>query len=208
MYLSLILLDPLSRRVQGRHRTAYQTHRSILTALPEPLPPQERILFRREDVNELGEPPQIRLLVQSQTMPDWRAFATDHRDGLLAEPQVKPYEPILQTGRVLSFRLAANPTVKREGRRLGLLREADQIGWLLRKGEAGGFSVALDSLRVTRRGYLRDGTGSGQALTVLVAQFDGLLSVTDAGRFAETLRNGIGSAKGLGCGLLSIAQPV
>ncbi len=204
MYLSLILLDPFSRRVQGRHRTAYQTHRSILNALPGPLPAEERVLFRREN---LDDPPAIRLLVQSQTLPDWSAFAADHGDGLLAQPQVKRYEPVVQPSQPLSFRLLANPTVKRGGRRLGLLREAEQIEWLLHKGEAGGFTLDPGSLRVTKHGFLRDATGSGQALSMLVVQFDGLLSVTDKTRFNETLRNGIGSGKGLGCGLLSIAPP-
>ena len=36
-------------------------------------------------------------------------------------------------------------------------------------------------------------------------QFDGLLRVTDPDRLRETVRKGIGSGKGLGFGLLSLA---
>lgn len=206
MYLSQILLDPFSRRVQGRHRTAYQTHRSILKALPDPLPPGERVLFRREDVQaDPPDPPLIRLLVQSQTEPDWRSFAADHGDGLLEEPKVRPYNPVIRAGQWLSFRLLANPTVKRDQSRQGLLHEADQIKWLIRKGEDGGFALDPASLRVTRWGFLRDKASEGKALTLLMVQFDGLLSVTDGEKFAETLHVGVGSGKGMGCGLLSVA---
>lgn len=206
MYLSQILLDPFSRRVQGRHRTIYQTHRSILRGFPDPLPPLERVLFRREDGQaDPAEPPVIRLLVQSQTVPDWRAFTLDHQEGLLEEPQIKRYEPPIQTDQRLCFRLLANPTAKRGGQRLGLLNEAEQINWLLRKGEAGGFDVDSDSLRVTKRGFQRDATGEGQALSLLMVQFDGLLQVKSERLFVETLRCGIGSGKGVGCGLLSVA---
>ncbi len=207
MYLSQILLDPRSRQVQRRHRTAYQTHRSILKALPDPLPPQERVLFRREDVrpNELS-PAMLRLLVQTQLEPDWRDFAADHEHGLLEAPKVRLYQPTFYAGQLLVFRLLANPTIKRDGRRLGLLREAEQIEWLLRKEEAGGFAVDLDSLRVTGRGFLRDNTGKGQSVSLLAVQFDGVLSVTDEAMFGQTIQNGIGSGKGLGCGLLSVAR--
>jgi CRISPR system Cascade subunit CasE len=63
------------------------------------------------------------------------------------------------------------------------------------------------SLRVTKRGFQREATGSGQAVSLLTVQFDGLLSVMDETLFKETLRDGVGSGKGLGCGLLSVALP-
>ncbi len=152
MFLSLLTLNPLSRRVQHRHRTGYQTHRSILTAFPMPLPPDERVLFRREDQTD---PPAIRLLVQSLGEPDWRLFTDDHLDGMLCPPQVKPYNPQFFVGQVLAFRLLANPTVKREGHRLGLFREDDQILWLARKGETGGFVVDPAGVRVQKKGFVR-----------------------------------------------------
>ena len=44
-------------------------------------------------------------------------------------------------------------------------------------------------------------------LTHVAVRFDGLLEVTDPVKFLETLRAGIGSAKGFGFGLLSLARP-
>jgi len=45
-------------------------------------------------------------------------------------------------------------------------------------------------------------------LRLLAVTFDGLLRVTNVPRFVETLQAGIGSGKGLGFGLLSLARPV
>jgi len=203
MFLSLLTLDPRSRRVQYRHRTGYQTHRSILTAFPMPLPPDERVLFRREDQ---ADPPAIRLLVQSLGEPDWRPFADDHLGGMLNPPQVKPFTPAFFTGQVLAFRLLANPTVKRDNHRLGLFREEDQILWLARKGESGGFVIDPAGIRVQKRGFVRDENGGGHLISLLAVQFEGLLQITDVDRFLWTLRTGIGPAKGLGFGLLSVAR--
>lgn len=203
MYLSLVVLDPFSRRVQYRHRTGYQTHRSILSAFPTPLPETERILFRREDQTD---PPAIRLLVQSAGEPDWGPFVESHAGGLLEAPQVKHFTPQFATGQVLAFRLLANPTVKRDGRRLGLLREDDQIQWLVRKGEAGGFVVDPAGVRVQKRGFIRDDTRVGHSLSLLSVQFEGLLQVTDAALFLQTVQAGVGSGKGVGFGLLSTAR--
>jgi hypothetical protein len=59
------------------------------------------------------------------------------------------------------FRLRANPTKRtgrsapapdRVGKRVGLWREADQEGWLLRKAEAGGFRVTRAGFRVIPEG--------------------------------------------------------
>jgi CRISPR system Cascade subunit CasE len=43
-------------------------------------------------------------------------------------------------------------------------------------------------------------------MTHLAVQFDGVLEVTDPAKFLETVRQGIGSAKGFGFGLLSLAR--
>jgi CRISPR system Cascade subunit CasE len=204
MYLSKICLDATREWVRRRHSTGYQTHRSILRAFPNPLPAGERVLFRREDVES---PPAIRLLVQSQTAPDWRAFVADHGTGLLEAPAVRHYDPRIPAGTLLAFRLLANPTVKRDGRRLGLLTEIEQVRWLARKGKEGGFVLEPDSLRLTRQGFMRDASAEGQDISLLMILFEGRLQVTDEAQFARTLVEGIGAGKGLGCGMLSVARP-
>jgi hypothetical protein len=44
-------------------------------------------------------------------------------------------------------------------------------------------------------------------LKLYAVRFDGLLQVVDPQRVLETVRRGIGSGKGLGFGLLSLAKP-
>ena len=88
---------------------------------------------------------------------------------------------------------------------MGLYREEEQIAWLQRKGEGGGFRV-----RAVRTGA-QDTVGGWDKerhkLTLLAVQFDGLLQVIDPARLRRTVRQGIGSGKGLGFGLLSLAPP-
>lgn len=160
------------------------------------------------------------ILVQSALKPDWDyAF---HNAGYLlaAPPDKKQFEPSFTTGQRLRFRLLANPTrrlskhsleadgkpVKQEsiGKRVPV--PADRIlDWLIRHAETGGFSVASDSV-TTQPGYIyvnKTRDGKGQRLRSV--RFDGTLEVTDADKFCDTLVHGIGSGKGFGFGLLSVA---
>ncbi len=147
------------------------------------------------------------ILVQSVVVPDF-AWAFHNAGFLLAAPPAtKPYEPTLSEGERLRFRLRANPTFKREGKRLAWLSEEDQLRWLARKGETGGF--ALEGVTATSEGFRRGRKGGGDAthrMSLFSVLFEGRLDVTDAVRFAEVLRAGVGSGKALGFGLLSVAR--
>lgn len=100
------------------------------------------------------------------------------------------------------------------GKRVELAREEDQLGWLRRKGEASGF--ALMATRLLPAGedvtaVLASGSGKIQGrrearrMTLGSVLFEGLLEVTDAQRFRQTLETGIGPGKAFGLGLLSVA---
>jgi len=155
-------------------------------------------------------------------MPAW-----EHKD-------IMPACRKIQNGQILAFRLRANPTKRiakhgdtMKGKRVELRREDEQIEWLIRKGwdvgkdVSGGFclvkSQAGDSegelrlvpnVRVScegkRTGRKRDAAG-GHATTHLAVLFDGLLQVTNAETFLDTLVQGIGPGKAFGFGLLSVA---
>ena len=208
MYLTRLILNPRSRRVQREIGEPYQLHRTILSAFPEVLPEDERVLFRLEIDQRSGRPT---LLIQSQGMPDWDWITNARGERYLMKgedpnPWVKAYNPEFLKGQSLIFRLRANPTVKRAGKRLGLYKEEDQIEWLQRKAEASGF--AIYSTQVKQEDWI---TGplyrekEQHELRLLVVQFDGLLEVLEAVVMLKAIRNGIGSGKGLGCGLLSVA---
>ena len=217
MYLSRLILNPRNRRVQREIAAPYQMHRSLMNAFPDDLDQgAERVLFRLESYLRTGARHDgLVLLVQSWNLPDWSWLAEPGARGCLlpvAEPNpaVKPFDIALVPGQVLAFRLRANPTVKRtvEGRkkRLGLYREDEQIKWLEHKATAGGFRLA--AVRTSRQGTVggrihREDTTHN--LRLLSVQFDGLLQVTDPDRLRDMVRRGVGSGKGLGFGLLSLA---
>jgi CRISPR system Cascade subunit CasE len=79
---------------------------------------------------------------------------------------------------------------------------------MARKARQGG--VRLLSLRVRNEpdadGRLRRG-GEAHPLKLFAVRFDGLLEVVDPAAVREAVRRGIGSGKGLGFGLLSLAPP-
>jgi CRISPR system Cascade subunit CasE len=199
MFLSCLDLDPrpTSRGIQRWLANPYRIHQRICLAFDDP----RRLLFRLE------QRPRTRLLVLSPGFPDWeRAFAS-FPTLLAGLPRSQPFEPSLHDGQLLRFLLRANPTVKRDSRRHGLFREEDQRTWLDRKGTEGGF--ALLSVRI--RGGLTQVSSRGPHRRTdlqhhLAVEFEGILRVTDAPRFGEALRRGIGSGKAYGFGLLSIAR--
>ena len=78
--------------------------------------------------------------------------------------------------------------------------------------EQGGFRVL--SARSTNEpdaggwaGWQEGRHGGRHKLKLFAVRFDGTLQVADPGRLREAVRRGIGSGKGLGFGLLSLAQP-
>jgi CRISPR system Cascade subunit CasE len=168
-----------------------------------------RLLFRIEE-NEAG----TMILAQTQLRPVWGAAFDDFKV-LAGPPEVKSFELVLQAGRAYRFRLLANPTVKKtveaEGEerrktRLGLINEAEQVGWLERKLEAAGaeiVSVQVRSLGLvqSRKNPAKDEQGQ----THLGVVFEGVLLAKEAEKLEEAVRVGIGPAKGYGFGLLSLA---
>jgi CRISPR system Cascade subunit CasE len=176
----------------------------------------ERFLYRVE-VRAFGR---AVILVQSAARPDF-AYAFGNAPGLLGAPaETKPYDPRPPAGEHLRFRLRANPTYKRDGRgddkRRAYHREEDQLAWLHRKAEAGGFAVegvrvVPEGMVTARRPGKRRADPDGKLedwkpIEIYSVLFEGTLRVTDAEAFRRTLETGIGSAKGFGFGLLSVAR--
>jgi len=216
MYLSRLILNPRTRRVQRELANPYELHRTVMRGFPESLPSGERVLFRIDTDARTGTPT---LLVQSHHAPDWCGLAG--RTGYLLEPPalppavgenpaVKAFELTLARGQLLAFRLRANPTVKRQGKRHGLLKEEEQRAWLQRKARQGGFRIIAVTVvqesnthaSITSREPEQAGQHHG---TFLAVRFEGTLQVTDPEALWRTVQQGIGSAKGFGFGLLSLA---
>lgn len=199
MYLSQLMFNPQSRTARIDLADRYELHRTLLSAFPADLPSDERVLYRVEDQQPS---PVVPVLVQSHTIPDWEAVDRLAIGGYLADPpQIRPISPILTPGDRLPFRLQANPTVKRDGKRHAIYEEDALIQWLGRKGEQSGFRFDRLDVRVVQLGKK---FGKKRQQTWHAVQFDGLLEITDGSAFEDALASGIGSAKAFGFGLLSI----
>jgi CRISPR system Cascade subunit CasE len=202
MWLSMLPLNHRSRQVQAELRNPYEMHRTLSYGFGdgEGEFAAARCLFR-VDASPSGQ--ELAVLVQSLTEPEWSKL--ESKPGYLtAAPVTKAFEPRFAPGQRLAFRLVANPSVKHEGRRLGLYREEETIAWMERKAAENGFDLARLVSRPPER--IRCTTAGGQPATLASVRFDGVLVVRDPERLVAAIQSGIGSAKGFGFGLLSLAR--
>jgi CRISPR system Cascade subunit CasE len=199
MYISQLILNLRSRTARTDLADRYELHRTLLSAFPDTLPDDERILYR---VEQHHSEPVASVLVQSQYIPDWEsADRLWQATYLLADPQIRQILVEAAEGEQLPFRLQANPTVKRDGKRHAIQTDEQLLVWLQRKGEQHGFDVAPLDVRIVKMGKTY---GKKRKQTWEAVQYDGRLRVVDSDRFVDVLRYGIGSAKAFGFGLLSI----
>lgn len=213
MYLSQLILNPRSRQVRSEVSQPYEMHRTLLKAFPDQAQGGPgRVLFRLESQDSPAQA-RLKLLVQSDREPDWRCLI-EKPDYLAQSPDFKQFEPAFQPGQRLHFRLRANPTVKRmfpgvdKSKRIGLYKEEEQRDWLARKGEEGGFALLGVTVIAEGKvgGKIYRSEEESHSLNLLAVRFEGLLQVTDPAKFLEMVQQGIGSGKGLGFGLLSLAR--
>jgi CRISPR system Cascade subunit CasE len=231
LFLSRLVLNPRNRDVRGDLANCHRLHQRIMTAFPSAGGDAPRaefgILYRPEIDARSGI---VTLLVQSRVEPDWSRLpqADGSQPYLLPGPDNPAVKPIgqvltkLQPGQRLIFRLRANPTKRLAtrrpeprsdpllGKRVALLKEEEQLGWLKRQAERAGFAMLSVQARpdrsfgATQRGYQRE--PSNRPLSFGAVIFDGLLEITDVTRFCQAIMTGIGPGKAYGFGLLSLAR--
>lgn len=175
----------------------YRVHQRLLMAYEG----EERLLFRIEQARQ-----QTVILAQSNRLPNWHA-AFDDFAVLQAAPESKEIKWAFEPDQLYRFRLLANPTVTREGKRLGLLKEEDQLAWIERQMHKAG--AKLLGCQVRCNGLQKSGknpTKQENEQTHLSVLFDGVLQVVDAKHLAEMGLHGVGPAKGYGFGLVSMAR--
>ncbi|GAA5533407.1 type I-E CRISPR-associated protein Cas6/Cse3/CasE [Deinococcus aluminii] len=209
LHLSRLSLNPASEQAARDRRSPYALHQMLRWAFPGAgveggqLPRGERLLWRLEE---------RALLVQSVTAPDWGALNA-RLPGYLErwDMGVLNLAGSLRPGRPLRFRLRANVTVRRptlhegdaapKSRRHAVRGPHEQLDWLARQGERHGFDL-LDA-DIPHSGTLKTRKG-GATITLHTVTFEGVLRVTDPDALAVAVRGGLGHAKALGCGLLSL----
>lgn len=204
MYLTRLTLDPRSAQARRDLADAYDMHRTLVRAFvtgEQDTP--TRFLWRLEMGSNPWSSPM--LLVQSCESGNWDALQA--LPGYLQRPlenKVMDLDALIQPQQQYRFRLLANPTVTRAGKRYGLVGESEQLAWLQRQGERHGFQV--ESAWVSTSDLLDSRRGGSAPIMVRRACFEGVFQVERADEVRQALGNGIGPAKAFGCGLLSVVR--
>ncbi|TBW37911.1 type I-E CRISPR-associated protein Cas6/Cse3/CasE [Azotobacter chroococcum] len=203
MHLTRLTLEPRSAQARRDLSDAYEMHRTLARAFAADAQSRPaRFLWRLEAGGNAWSTPVV--LVQASVEADWSALqALPNYLQRPVESKQLALEAWGEDGARYRFRLQANPTVSRQGKRYGLVGEAEQLAWLGRQGERHGFAV--EAALVTASDLLVSRKGAGR-ISVQRACFEGLLRVQDPAAFGCALAAGIGPAKAFGCGLLSVAR--
>ena len=211
IYLSQLILNPASNMVQSELQNPYEMHRTLLNGFANSR--ENANVLHRLDIHPYSGV--MALLVQSTVEPNWQPLTQVGQGQYLHAPPVyKSIELSLRDGQVFRFRLVANPSYKKDGKRHAYYKEADQRRWLETKG-IGCAETKRQSLgfQVLEIDVQKDGNQYGRIhrddqkhkITLYTVQFDGRLQITDAAKFQAAVQSGIGPAKAFGCGLLSLA---
>lgn len=197
MYLTDLVLE------QSARLNPYDLHRRLWQLFELPPGSERPFQFRVEQ----SKGTMARILMQS-SIPTVKEV--DH----IKIVRQKQLALEFMQGQWLRFRLKANPikTIKDEGGRTNakgevkqcrvpLIKEEEQIEWLSRK--LGGVATLGEvAIRSRENIYFRKGSRPGKVVSVT---FEGILSVVDGEGFTAQFASGIGPAKSLGCGMLSLA---
>ncbi len=202
LFLSRLILNADHNRTKSEMDRPYELHRTICKAWEDPA--SARILMRMEE-DKSGV---VTVIVQSLTEPDWSRLSASH-DYLCGVEGPKRVElRSLMKGQYLRFRLRCRPTKRigdhensDRGKRRGLTTKHEILDWLHRKAETNGFKVVEAAFD---RVYWYDSRNGIQNKTIGGVLFDGIFVVIDPDRLREAVRNGIGTQKAFGFGLLSV----
>jgi CRISPR system Cascade subunit CasE len=217
MYLTQMHLNPSRRGTRWLLASPQRMHAAVLSSFPpgsSTESPAGRVLWR-VDNSEVDKT--LTLYVSSPASPDLTAIAeqagwpaTEHgwRTASLASLLDR-----LHAGQQWGFRLTANPVQNlavpgERGKRRGHVTVAYQQQWFLDRAARWGFTVEAAGLAVHSRrtlSFSRRSDGTDRTVTVTVATYEGILTVTDPESLRRTLCHGVGRAKAYGCGLLTLA---
>ena len=207
MYLSRIKLNTSSRKTMQALASPNLFHGAIeISETSE----RTRKLWRVDTLR--GEQ---YLLVLSENEIDLSSVAKQF--GYNAEYECKSYDALL--GRITNggrwhFKLRANPTIqvkkdpssKGRGKVLAHITTVHQEEWLRKQSEKHGFSLAEGEWLVTESRWFKfkRNRNENSSVRMLSVVYEGVLTVTDADAFRNTLISGIGREKAYGMGLLTI----
>lgn len=216
MILTRLALNSARRGGQKLLGSPHALHAAVLASFPpgdEVVDGEGRVLWRVDDDEHAHH-----LYVLSPTRPDVTHLEEQAGWPTRSTVEQREYRTLLDRlaeGQTWAFRLRANPVkaARDIGKRVGHVTPAQQAEWLLGRAEKAGFTVLTDGevhdpqprLTVSRRekkSFRRDRA----IVTLVTAQFDGILRVDDTASLRRALVNGLGRGKAYGCGLLTLAS--
>lgn len=157
------------------------------------------------------------LLIVSELEPKLDGIA-EQFGFLEGEGETKNYDPFLrkiENGQVWRFKLTCNPTKavketpdpQRRGKICSVLKEKDQIEWLIKQGQKNGFTVRPETIRISNKNNYHFKKGKNKPyVQFLSISFEGVLVVENAALLTQALTAGIGREKAYGQGLLTLMR--
>lgn len=176
-------------------------HQRVMAMFPDGLGEQPRqqagVLYRLELLDE--DP---NLLVQSAIPSDPQRLPAGY--GTAATRDITALLDALQMGKIVHYRLAANPTKRawsgaKKGKLVALSGAEAEQWWTRRAGEHG---LTLQSMTAKPLSTSRT---RASAMRHVVTQFDGRAVISDAEQARQAVVAGVGRGRAYGCGLLSVA---
>ena len=208
MLLHRIHLNLRCREVRRDIADPYEMHSTLcrIFSKKEQKSAPGLFLWRLEPGTISNEMPQA--IIQSFELPEWSRIGID--DWLSEEPsspldvkqKLKLNPDSLLKGMRFRYRLRANPSVRRNGKRIGLYKPEEQDEWLVRQGKIKGFIP--ETIHRSQERMLTGKRRSGDPIRVFSVLYDGILRVEDSLLFIDAVANGLGHGKTMGLGLLSI----
>ncbi|MFC0178773.1 type I-E CRISPR-associated protein Cas6/Cse3/CasE [Thorsellia kenyensis] len=221
MFLSRVRINPNLKKLAEHlgSGVSYHSHQLLWKLFSHN--EERQFLFRKELVKRGPLAGLIEFYVQSEELP-----VSNGNQFIL---ETKEYEPKLNVGDKLSFRLRVNPTIKINGKRHDVvmhaktkLRNSDKldkvadfdlitqsaIEWITNEIRTQAWGIRFDISPVVLS-YQKETIfkeSKKQTLSYGVVDFEGVLVVTDVEKFNSTLKNGVGRAKAFGCGLFLIKR--
>ncbi len=203
MYLSRVAIDEKKYESMKALYNLERLHGMVENSFPGE---RQRNLWR---LDRLAEESYILLLSnlppQSDTLPRQIGYCD-------STWETKSYDTLLSkitAGSRWYFRLTANPTmaVSEDGRNRGRVKAItvshQQREWIKRQGLRKGFLLQDGQFDIVQNEWKTIKKGDRE-IQILAASFEGILTVTDAETFRQTLITGIGREKAYGMGLLTV----
>lgn len=193
-----------------KFKDCYGWHKAVWQAFPGRPDGHRRFLFRWDKKDEHNA-----LLILATEKPERPAWCQEQ------DWNLKELSDSFFQHRYYRFDLRAN-VIQRDktrdtfggreakGRKFVVTNRDEQRNWLIRKGDAHGFNLheepGVVELDIDHRQDYRF-LHEGKRGLVVAVNFRGVLGVTDSAKFRQMVLCGLGSARGLGFGLM-LVQPV